>query len=151
MHKWSVTIHCSSSILRGHMIGFMLLTILPRLAELQGSIANSRAVLDMASPVFCTSSTAWIISGSMSGFSKAICCPLSTKLAVALSTAATSTWALLDFPFFFWGDLEETNVVTYKVTQIRFSFQIGNKAFLVPGELEALVSFPHFWSWCPIA
>ena len=88
------------------------LTIFPLLAELQGSIANSLADVDMASPVFCTSSTAWIISGSMSGFSKAICCPLSTKLAVARSTAATKTWALLDFPFFFCGDFEETNVVT---------------------------------------
>ena len=37
---------------------------------------------------------------------------LSTKLAVALSTAATRTCALLLFPFFFAGDLEETNVVT---------------------------------------
>ena len=87
-------------------------TMLPLLAELQGSMANSRAVLDMPSPVSWTSSTAWTISASISGFSAAICWPLSTKLAVALSTAATRTWARFDLPFFFCGDFEETKVVT---------------------------------------
>ena len=45
--------------------------MLPLLAELQGSVANSLAVELMASPDCWTSSTACIISGSISGFSKA--------------------------------------------------------------------------------
>ena len=70
----------------------------------------------LTSPVFMTSSTAPSISGSISGFSCAMTLPRSTKFAVAFSTAATKTWALLDLPFFFWGDLDDTSVVTCVTT-----------------------------------
>ena len=67
------------------------LTMLPLFTELQGSFANSLAVVDMVSPVPLTSSTQTSISFLISGFSTAMSSPLSTKLSVALSTAATNT------------------------------------------------------------
>ena len=88
------------------------LTMLPLFTELQGSLANSLAVTPMTCPVPLTSSTHASISALISGCSRAITSPLSTKFSVALSTAATRTMALLDFPFLFVGDFELTRIVT---------------------------------------
>ena len=66
----------------------------------------------MVEPVVLTSSTAASISVLISGFSTAMISPRSTKFSVARSTAATSTWARLDLPFFLAEVLELTRVVT---------------------------------------
>merc|ERR1719300_403011 len=66
----------------------------------------------MMEPVLLTSSTAANISVLISGFSTAMISPRSTKFSVALSTAATKTWALFDLPFFLDEVLEDTKVVT---------------------------------------